>query len=139
MTTNSKEGNNIFCPGEPIILNCLVMSTALFWFITKSSLVIQGQNTKYITFNVYAPSGDPYLFLDSSAGRLNFYRNESYTGSFRDSSQSFINSELHMQLNHANDFIVVTCVNLVENTFTMIKITTVPGMLNIARKKYLLL
>ena len=139
MTTNSKEGNNKFCPGEPIILNCLVMSIALFWHITKSSLVIQGQNTNELTFNVHAPSEDPYRFLNSSAGRLNFYRNESYAGSFRDYSQSFINSELHMQLNHANDFIEIFCVNLLENILTKIKITTFPGMLNIARKKYLLL
>ena len=125
----------MFCPGEPIIVNCLVMNILLLWSIRESSLVIQRKKIYYLTFNVLDPSVDPYRFLNSSAGRLNFYRNETYAGSSKDNSQSFIDSELHMQLNHVNDFIDVRCTDIFKNLFTTINITTFPGMLNIARKK----
>ena len=141
LTTNSKEGNNMFCPGEPIIVKCSVLSEYLQWNILESSLVIERKHKAYLHFNLLYPNAieDSYIYLNSSAGLLNFYRNETYAGLSLGDSHSFINSELHMHLNHPNDFIIVRCFDLYEYIMKTINITTFPGMLNIARKFFWLL
>ena len=131
LTTNSKEGNNMFCPGEPIIVKCSVPNPILVWFIDHSSFVLERKHPLYLSFYL-RPWGESYLYLNSSIGHLNFYRNETYVGSSLDNSHSFINSELHMHLNDGNNFIYVKCIDLGRYKFKTINIITFPGMLNIA-------
>ena len=131
LTSNSKEGNT-FCPGELIIVKCSVMNPSLVWQFGESSFVIERkENRDYLSFYV-RPWGRSYLYLNSSIGRLNFYRNETYAGSSDDLSHSFVNSEFHIRLNHANDFIGIWCNDYQGFIFKMIKITVLPGTLNIA-------
>ena len=120
----------MYCVGEPIIVKCSVLSEYLQWNILESSLVIERKHKAYLHFNLLYPNAieDSYIYLSSSAGRLNFYRNETYAGLSLGDSHSFINSELHMHLNHSNDFIVVRCFDLYEYVMTTINITAFPGM-----------
>ena len=125
LTTNSKEGNNMFCPGEPIIVKCSVRGLGLRWHI-GGTLVIFGKTDADIFAGPY--NEGQYSYIESTYGRLNIYQNGSYVGST--SADSTLNSELHMHLEDANDFIEVTCKEFLnpENDKT-INITVIPGML----------
>ena len=129
LTTNSKEGNNMFCPGEPIIVKCSVRSLGLRWHIGETSFVIFGKADADIFAGPY--NEGQYVYMNSAYGRLNFYQNGSYVGST--SADSTLNSELHMHLEDENDFIEVTCKEFLhlKNDET-INITVFPGMLIMA-------
>ena len=124
LTTNSKEGNNMFCPGEPIIVKCSVRGELLRWHIGKTSFVILRKGD--VTFSANPYDEGRYSYLKTTIGRLNFYQNGSYVG--LNSTNSTINSELHMHLNDANDFIEVTCKEFLYLKDT-INITVFPGRL----------
>ena len=126
LTTNSKEGNNMFCPGEPIIVKCSVRDTVLEWHIGETSFVIE-RTKQRILFTSRPWDLRTYIYRNTSIGRLNFYRNESYVGSIY--FHSFLNSELHMHLKDANDFIEVSCREFLVYEITIINITVFPGML----------
>ena len=127
LTTNSKGGNNMFCPGEPIIVKCSVRSLAITWHIGETSFVIFGKVDVNISAGLYKEGLNTYM--DSAYGRLNFYQNGSFVGST--SADSTLNSELHMHLKDANDFIEVTCKELHQKNKN-INITVFPGMLIMA-------
>ena len=125
LTTNSKEGNNMFCPGEPIIVKCSVKSTVLRWYIGETSFVIFGRVDVFFTAD---PDDERrYIYINTAVGRLNFYRNESYVGPH--TTDSTVISELHMQLNDANDFIELSCEDSTHHKINTINITVFPGML----------
>ena len=130
LTTNSKEGNNMFCPGEPIIVKCSVGSSALRWHVGETSFVIFGNPD--VTFTAGPDNEGKYTYINTTIGRLNFYPNGTYVGST--SADSTLNSEMHMHLNDANDFIEVTCKKLWYKKKT-INITVFPGMLIMAYDK----
>ena len=113
----------MFCPGELIIVKCSKSETFLYWRIGKTSFTIF--RTLPIIFTAY-PEDDRYIYMNTSIGLLNFYRNESYLGSTH--SHSTIFSELHMHLKDANDFIEVSCEISYQKT-NFLKITVFPGML----------
>ena len=124
LTTNSKEGNNMFCPGEQIIVKCSVGSSALRWHIGETSFDIFGNSD--VTFTAGPDNEGKFTYMNTTIGHLYFYQNETYVGST--SADSTLNSELHMHLNDANDFIEVTCKELWYKKKT-INITVFPGML----------
>ena len=131
LTTNSKERNNMFCPGEPIIVKCSVRDTILRWRIGETSFAIFGKVA--VTFTAYPNDEQRYIYMNTTIGRLNFYRNESYVGSIF--PHSTVISELHMHLKDANDFIEVNCEQITYFKFKTVRITVFPGMLIMAYEK----
>ena len=114
----------MFCPGEPIIVKCSVRDTVLHWLIGDTSFVIE---RKDIRFTLLPLDFRTYLYINTSIGRLNFYRNESSVASIY--FHSFLNSELHMHLKDANYFIEVSCREDLVYEIKTINITVFPGML----------
>ena len=119
----------MFCPGEPIIVKCSVRGIILRWHIGKTSFVIFGKADA--TFAAGPYDEGKYSYMESAVGRLNFYQNGSSIGST--SGDSTLNSELHMHLEDANDFIEVTCKEFLYQKNKTINITVFPGMLILAR------
>ena len=124
LKSNGKEGGNVFCPGEPIIVTCSVRSNSLRWSIGRTSFVIPEKET--ITFFARPNREGIHSYMNTAIGRLHFYQNTTHVAST--AARSSIDSELHMHLNDANDFVEVTCNELYHNTKT-INITVFPGML----------
>ena len=67
---------------------------------------------------------DRYTYIDTTIGRLNFYRNESYVGSIF--PQSAVIYELHMHLKDGNDFIEVSCKEFSYQKMNTININVFP-------------
>ena len=131
LTTNSKEGNNMFCPGEPIIVKCSGRNSAVRWHIGETSFYIFGNAD--VTFAAGPHNEGKYAYMDTTIGRLNFYQNKTYVGSTFENLT--LNSELHMHLNDENEFIEVTCKELWHRKKKTINITVFPGMLIMAYDK----
>ena len=119
----------MFCPEEPIIVKCSVRGEILHWHIGKTSFVML---RKDVTFYAGLNDEGKYSYLNTTVGRLNFYQNGSYVDSNSTISEKILNSELHMHLNGANDYIEVSCQQSLVFEITTINITAFPGMLNIA-------
>ena len=100
----------------------------LHWHIGITSFVIFRKED--VTFSAGPHDEGRYSYLNTSVGRLNFYQNGSYVGS--NSTNSTLNSELHMHFNDSNDFIEVKCQESSVYEIKTINITLYPGMLNIA-------
>ena len=137
LTKNYAGEMNCFGPGQPIIVKCSVPNPALLWRIHSSTFSIERKDVLFLPFSL-RPRGPSYFYLNSSVGRLHFYRNETYVGSPLDLSHSFINSELHMrfvgvvdkELDHF-DFFDIECIDPGRHTFKKIAICGFRGMLNI--------
>ena len=130
LTTNGNGGNNVFCPRELIIVKCTVRALALSWHIGKSSFVIYNK----VDVPIFAgPNGEGlHIYMYTAIGRLDFHQNGSYVAS--SPADSSLDSELHLHLNDANDFVEVTCKDFYQKKKS-IKITVFPGMLNLVRVK----
>ena len=122
LTTNSNGQDNVFCPREHIVVKCSVKGPKLHWLIGNTLFAI-----RQVTFFADSNKEGSHTYMKTAIGRLDFYQNVTYIGSnVRDSS---IDSELHMQLSNAIDFVEVIC----EDNFQMkkkINITALHGRLN---------
>ena len=125
LTTNSAGKDNVFCPGEHIVVKCSVKGPTLHWHIGNTSFAIPQKRN--ITFSAGPNKEGLHTYMNTAIGRLDFYQNATYIGSNgRDSS---IDSELHMHLSNPNNFVDVIC----EDNFQMkkkISITFLHGRLN---------
>ena len=139
LTKNYAGERNCFLPGQPIIVKCSVPNPALLWRFQISTFLIERKDVLFLPFSL-RPRGPSYFYLNSSIGRLHFYRNESYVGSPLDLSHSFINSEFHMHFVHENfvdkeldhfEFFDIECIDTGRHTSKKITICGFPGMLNI--------
>ena len=117
----------MFCPGEPIIVKCSVRDKVLRWHIGETSLAIFGKTD--VSFSAHPDDERRYTYINTTIGRLNFYRNESDVGSIFPHSN--VISKLHMHLKDANDFMEVSCEELTYLKMKTIKITVFPGMLKL--------
>ena len=108
----------MFCPGEHIVVKCSVLGPILHWSIGNTSFAIPQKRT--VTFSAGPNKEGLHTYMNTAIGRLDFYQNATYIG---------VNSELHMHLSNANDFIEVIC----EDNVSMRKkiyITALHGRLN---------
>ena len=125
LTTYSTGQDNVFCPREHIVVKCSVKGPKLHWRIGNTSFATPQKIN--VTFSADPNKEGLHTIINTASGCLDFYQNATYIGS--NGKDSSIDSELHIHLNNANDFVEVIC----EDNFQMkkkINITFLHGRLN---------
>ena len=87
----------------------------LHWHIGRTSFVLFGKVDVTYSAGPYEEGFQSYM--NATYGRLDFYQNESYVAST--TANSSVNSELHMHLINANNFIKVVCKDLNQKNKTI--------------------
>ena len=127
--TNSIENDNVFCPRKLIIVKCSVRSSELTWHVDEASFAIPKTIfARTLTFVAGQYREGPHIYMNTAIGRLDFYKNTTYIAV--NAEDSSIDSELHMHMNHSNNFVVVTCLDSYQQ-MKSINITLLPGILYI--------